>query len=57
MICDPRLRTRGYGRLILESLPGMPVLEEQEQALDFIASLSADADPGARLEHREAAGV
>ena len=57
VICDPRLRTRGYGRLILESLPAMPEMEEQEQALDFIASLSADADLGARLEHREAAGV
>lgn len=57
VICDPRLRTRGYGRLILESLPDMPVLEEQVQALDFIASLSAGADPGAGPEHREAAGV
>ncbi|MYJ94259.1 MAG: ATP-dependent DNA helicase [Proteobacteria bacterium] len=57
VICDPRLRTRGYGRLILQSMPDMPVLEEQVQALDFIASLSADANPGARLEHREAAGV
>ena len=57
VICDPRLRTRGYGRLILESLPAMPMLEEQEQALDFIASLSTGADPGAGFEHHEAAGV
>ena len=57
VICDPRLRTRGYGRLILESLPAMPVLEDQEQALDFIASLSTGADLGARLEHLEVAGV
>ena len=44
VICDPRLRTRGYGRLILKSLPAMPVLEEREQALDFMASVSTGAD-------------
>ena len=25
MLCDPRLRTRGYGKVFLNSLPAMPV--------------------------------
>jgi len=37
---DPRLRSRGYGRLFLESLPPMPVLEEPDAALAFAASLA-----------------
>jgi ATP-dependent DNA helicase DinG len=38
---DPRLRSRGYGRLFLASLPPMPVLEEPDAALAFAASLAA----------------
>ncbi|HVS25665.1 MAG TPA: helicase C-terminal domain-containing protein, partial [Gammaproteobacteria bacterium] len=40
---DPRLRTRGYGRLFLESLPPMPVLAEADAALSFAASLAEPA--------------
>jgi len=40
---DPRLRTRGYGRLFLASLPPMPVLEESGAALAFAASLAQPA--------------
>jgi ATP-dependent DNA helicase DinG len=43
---DPRLRTRGYGRLFLESLPPMPVLDDLGSALAFAASL----EPAASLE-------
>ena len=57
VICDPRLRTRGYGRLILESLPAMPLLEEQEQALDFIATLASGTDVAGDLPRYETAGV
>ena len=57
VIGDPRLRTRGYGRVFLESLPAMPILGELDQALEFVASLSTGADPGDGLEHREIAGV
>ena len=57
VICDPRLRTRGYGRLILESLPAMPLLEEQEQALDFIATLASGTDAAGDLPRYETAGV
>ena len=57
VICDPRLRTRGYGRLILESLPAMPLLEEQDQALDFIATLASGTDAAGDLPRHETAGV
>jgi ATP-dependent DNA helicase DinG len=40
---DPRLRTRGYGRLFLDSLPPMPVLDDCESALAFAASLAPAA--------------
>ena len=43
---DPRLRTRGYGRLFLESLPPMPVLDDLDSALAFAASL----EPAANLQ-------
>lgn len=39
VIGDPRLRTRGYGRVFLESLPAMPLLESASEALDFAESL------------------
>jgi ATP-dependent DNA helicase DinG len=41
VVGDPRLRTRGYGRVFLASLPPMPVLEELDEALAFVASLGA----------------
>ena len=40
---DPRLRTRGYGRLFLDSLPPMPVVEDFASALAFAASLAPAA--------------
>jgi ATP-dependent DNA helicase DinG len=43
---DPRLRTRGYGRLFLASLPPMPLLDDLDSALAFAASL----EPAASLE-------
>ena len=46
VICDPRIRTRHYGQVFLESLPPMPILDERDRALEFVSSLS----PGASLE-------
>jgi ATP-dependent DNA helicase DinG len=40
---DPRLRTRGYGRLFLDSLPPMPVLDDFGSALAFAVSLAPAA--------------
>ena len=57
VVCDPRLRTRGYGRVFLKSLPSMEVLEDHDQALDFAASLAPDADAAEAFESREVVGI
>jgi ATP-dependent DNA helicase DinG len=44
MICDPRLFTRGYGRLIRASLPPMPLTREIGDVEAFFA-----AEPSARI--------
>jgi ATP-dependent DNA helicase DinG len=44
---DPRLRTRGYGRLFLGSLPPMPVLDDFGSALAFATSLEPAAQMSA----------
>ncbi len=36
---DPRLRSRGYGKVFLNSLPPMPPLANVEQAVDFAARM------------------
>lgn len=36
---DPRLRTRPYGRVFLNSLPPMPVIDEADEAAAFAESL------------------
>lgn len=35
MIADPRLRTRGYGKTFLQSLPDMPVTDSIDEVNDF----------------------
>jgi ATP-dependent DNA helicase DinG len=35
-ICDPRLRTRGYGGLFLSSLPPAPVSADCDEAAAFL---------------------
>ncbi len=45
VIGDPRMRTRGYGRVFLDSLPAMPLLESSAEALSFSESL-CPADSG-----------
>lgn len=37
VLCDPRLRQRGYGRVFLSSLPPMPVTQDLKAVQDFIA--------------------
>jgi len=39
VIGDPRLRTRGYGRTFLASLPPMPILDDFTEALAFATML------------------
>jgi len=39
MICDPRLRTKSYGRVFLESLPRVPRTSKREVAERFFANI------------------
>lgn len=41
VLCDPRLRTRGYGRVFLDSLPPMPRTQSVEQVQAFFADSAA----------------
>lgn len=36
MLCDPRLQTRGYGRLFLSSLPPATIVTDAGEAADFL---------------------
>ena len=36
VICDPRLRTRSYGRVVLESLPPMTPAENLQDVKEFL---------------------
>ena len=36
MLCDPRLRTRGYGRTFLASLPPAPIVTGEDEATGFL---------------------
>jgi ATP-dependent DNA helicase DinG len=36
VLCDPRLRTRGYGRIFLDSLPPMPRTQRLEEVTSFL---------------------
>lgn len=46
VICDPRLRSRSYGRDILANLPPFQLLESVEAALDFLGTLQAPIRDG-----------
>ena len=41
VICDPRLTSRGYGRIFLDSLPPMPITADIEEVRAFFASRNA----------------
>ena len=36
MLCDPRIVTRGYGRLFIASLPPAPVVADEDEATAFL---------------------
>lgn len=43
VLCDPRLRTRAYGRRILEALPAMPEVESLAEARAWLDRIRAAA--------------
>ena len=45
VLCDPRLSTKGYGRLFLASLPPMPRTRELADVQAFFAANAPDASP------------
>ena len=42
VICDPRLRTRSYGKIFLDSLPPMPVTDKLDAITAFFADRESD---------------
>ena len=44
VICDPRLRTRGYGSVFLDSLPPMRQTAERDQVVKFFKNTGGDID-------------
>jgi len=40
VICDTRMRQMAYGRRLLAALPPMGVLNDETQALDWLAELA-----------------
>jgi len=45
MLCDPRLRSKPYGRLFLSSLPTMPQSRKLEDVQEFFAKLASSELP------------
>ena len=43
MLCDPRLRTKNYGRLVLAALPAMPRLATLAEAEDWLRQITMGA--------------
>ena len=48
VICDPRLRTKAYGRLFVQALPPAQLTEDGEEAARFLRKRLAEAGLGAR---------
>jgi ATP-dependent DNA helicase DinG len=43
VVCDPRLLGKGYGRVFLASLPPMPIVRREDEAVDFLVGLGLTA--------------
>jgi ATP-dependent DNA helicase DinG len=43
VVCDPRLLGKGYGRVFLASLPPMPLVRHEDEAVDFLVGLGLTA--------------
>jgi ATP-dependent DNA helicase DinG len=43
VLCDPRLRSRAYGRRVLESLPAMPEVANLDEARAWLDAIRAAA--------------
>lgn len=45
MICDPRLRSKPYGRVFIASLPPMPVTDSEQEVADFFTRVASRPNP------------
>ncbi|HSV70400.1 MAG TPA: ATP-dependent DNA helicase [Methylibium sp.] len=43
VVCDPRLVTMGYGRALRAALPPMPLLDSEDEALQWLAGIAGTA--------------
>ena len=50
VLCDPRIQSRDYGEVFINSLPPMPITRDLSEVEEFYASCDAVDDAGA-LEH------
>ena len=41
VLCDPRLRSKAYGRIFLKSLPQMPHTSDSDQVHEFFAGIES----------------
>jgi ATP-dependent DNA helicase DinG len=44
VVCDERLVTRGYGKALLKSLPGFPLIRDAMDAMEFLTKTRADGN-------------
>jgi ATP-dependent DNA helicase DinG len=42
VVCDPRIRQMGYGRRLIAALPAMGVIQDEAEALDWLAALASE---------------
>ena len=51
VLCDPRLRSKSYGRVFLNSLPAMPVTQDIDAVHEFYAGIDATLTQSIGMEH------
>ena len=51
VLCDPRLRSKSYGRVFLNSLPDMPVTQNIDAVHEFYAGIDCTLTQSIDMEH------
>jgi ATP-dependent DNA helicase DinG len=51
VLCDPRLRSKSYGRVFLNSLPAMPVTQDIDVVHEFYAGIDGTLTQSAGMEN------
>ncbi|PCI22237.1 MAG: helicase [Piscirickettsiaceae bacterium] len=45
VLCDPRLSSKGYGKVFIQSLPAMPITQELKDVEHFYKRMASEKDP------------